>query len=109
MLEDFKYYNSYTHMKDLRKYLIQISQIGLMAAMLPELIKVLKDHREASHLSPIYLMLRILFFMMFGLGLYLKGDKELRLVFFASIFYIIVYSILLGIYYLDEKNEENQI
>jgi len=85
-----------------------------MAAMLPELIKVLKDHKEASHLSPVYLMLRILFFMIFGLGLYLKGDKELRLVFYASIFYIIVYSILLGIYYLDEdeeseEREENQI
>ena len=97
-------------MKGIRKYLIHLSQIGLMIAMLPELIKVLKDHKEASHLSPVYLMLRILFFLMFGLGLYLKGDKELWLVFFASVFYIIVYSIILFLYYISSvEDKENPV
>ena len=78
--------------------LITISTIGLGIAMIPELYKVIKKPETVKDLSPVYLCLRTLFFILLGVGLFLKKDKHLLLLVILCGWYTLCYMFFLIMY-----------
>ena len=83
--------------------LIDISSIMLALAMLPEIIKLYNNNKDVLSLSPYFLSFRAISFVIFGLGFYLKKDKSVYNMIYLSIYYVVVYTCMLILYFMEKK------
>ena len=96
-------------MPTLITYLFTISSLGLGFSVIPEIIKISKKPSSVKSFSPLFLLLRVFFFILMVIGLLLKNDNSLFMIMYLQIWYVIYYGILLGLYikiryYQTKKN-----
>ena len=82
--------------------IILFSSIALGASMLPELWHVWNNPKSASHISPLFLVLRCLFFTALAYGLFRKKDKSTVVLAWLSVWYVLCYAFILFFYYRDD-------
>ena len=89
--------------------LIFISSIGLALAVIPEVVKVIRQPKSAAALSPYFLAGRATFFLLMGIGFALMVPKDARtyIIIFLSFWYIAFYSFLF-VYYMKERKRKHK-
>ena len=88
---------------------IAICSIALGAAMTPELWKVFKHPNSSQSISPIFLWLRGILFIILGIALLAKKDNDLLMMVFLSFWYVLCYGYILYTYYrIKHKNKQKE-
>lgn len=77
---------------------IVVSSVGLGVAMLPEIMKVHRNPASALSISPLFLWMRVLFFVILGVALFAKSDPSLIMMAVLCIWYVLCYGYILSVY-----------